>query len=519
MGNQTINNIETGPTLRQKLNDMFTELYARLRGSGAVDWGSETTNPSAAAIEARINAKAPAFAINTADAAPINANIDKIARLTHGNLAAKIIPHMGLSNNYFILDRYGNPNLMVFIPAFNWTAGQQFSAQGRPVEAPQSGGGTSYVLNGACSGTDGFYSSCLIVDRTAGHNNEVRKITDYVGGSKTATIDQAFTAAPTSYEVIALHPAFLTADAAGNIIKLKGFYVAKTKASVISNTGVIQNFESGRSGGAWGTGDQWRASSICAHSRMGLAPQVNHDYDASKAACDGMNNPGDSITTTGKFFMMSQAQRAAITIWTRYQVITLSKPWPRGNNLFGQDCDDKTVVFSPAGADGFTLGQSGTFRSLGGSGGSKTSHNLDPSGVFDLNGNCWEWQDGMKMVNNIYNLIPFGKAAGQPKYAGNNQDVGEADWINTGVAAPGTQPFANINMTQDYLKSLTLAPVNVGGDYNSDYFWIDPNGERVPICGGNWGASSNAGLYALSLYSPRSFVDYYVSWRPAFVIS
>ena len=49
------------------------------------------------------------------------------------------------------------------------------------------------------------------------------------------------------------------------------------------------------------------------------------------------------------------------------------------------------------------------------------------------------------------------------------------------------------------LKNLGLFP----GEPKA-YFYVDTNGERLPLCGGCWGSTSSAGVFHVNLYNPRA---------------
>ena len=66
-------------------------------------------------------------------------------------------------------------------------------------------------------------------------------------------------------------------------------------------------------------------------------------------------------------------------------------------------------------------------------------------------------------------------------------------------------------------KMLLLYPDEPNGDYAGDYHWFNPVGERLPLCGGNWGDGAHAGVFYLHLNNPRSHAGWTVGFRSAFV--
>jgi hypothetical protein len=65
-------------------------------------------------------------------------------------------------------------------------------------------------------------------------------------------------------------------------------------------------------------------------------------------------------------------------------------------------------------------------------------------------------------------------------------------------------------------KALLFYPDEPSGDYGGDYHYMNPSGERLPICGGNWGSGAYAGVFSVSLTSPRSYAYGSIGFRSAF---
>lgn len=443
----------------------------------------------------------------------------------------KIVAHPFLSNNYLIRDRWGNYNAMVYIPQFNWTPTLEFSAVGRASETFGANlDQDSVIINASASAVNDAYKDCYIV-----YNNEWRLIKSYIGATKKAVID-SFSVRPTvanSYVIHAVHPAFIV----DNTI-IKGFYIGKYEASIVSNVGAIQTFTTFYGGASWDTPAEWVTANKGAHSRANVEPQVSIDYDAAKAACEALNADADNIATTGKFYLQSNAMWAAVAIWVRQQAVTLSLGWVRGNNLYGTDVDDRTVMFA-YNSDAPLVGVSGNSRALAGSGGVKTSHNKEESGIYDMNGNVYEWVSGYKVVDG--KIFVAGNSNTGAKGEGNSIEATEANYYDTGIyynwdGAASTFTFSSANRGTDMgasykfqgfnltnanatgtLKRLAIAPNTQGGDYGSDYYYTRNYGERVPIRGGGWNYGTYAGVFFLWGLDGRAYVSNSVGFRLAFV--
>ena len=242
-------------------------------------------------------------------------------------------------------------------------------------------------------------------------------------------------------------------------------------------------------------------------------PWVSIDFDAARAACLAKNagsgtimvgaNENSLTEIEGKYHLISTWDWAAIAFWVRKMI----GAEPVGN------------VSSSAAV--------GT-----GSGGVTYAHNRKDNGIFDLVGNVWEWNDGLKQDSN-------GKIR---LLSDNNVDKmnseGEADWlecgngystfVDSGIASGSggstgwMDTFRNVgnDSTAEKRKLLTAALVRPHEDTSkfamSGYVWYN-TGERMPLRGGNWGDGANAGLGALSLYNGRSYSNTPFGFRFAFL--
>ena len=67
------------------------------------------------------------------------------------------------------------------------------------------------------------------------------------------------------------------------------------------------------------------------------------------------------------------------------------------------------------------------------------------------------------------------------------------------------------------LYGIGVYPKEPNGDYGGDDVWAINKGERIPIRGGSWYDTSNAGVFKLSLSNVRSVAYGNVGRRSAFV--
>lgn len=240
-------------------------------------------------------------------------------------------------------------------------------------------------------------------------------------------------------------------------------------------------------------------------------PTISVNWDQTEAAC---KNKGRG------WHQISRAEWAAIALWSNKNGTV-----PRGNNNYGKDISAAYEHGVEASQDSGRTG-----HVLTGSGPATWSHDHTPDGIYDLNGNVWEWNSGMKIIGGkIY-------IAGEDGTAMNNFDIsdtngGTTGFIDTGnyysaekvqtaaatansdcgfsslAAASGVTPHAA-------LKSLGLLPsTDVTTD---DRFWANFDGERLPLAGAHWAAQLFAGVFYLYLANLRSDANWNIGGRVAY---
>ena len=252
-------------------------------------------------------------------------------------------------------------------------------------------------------------------------------------------------------------------------------------------------------------------------------PTVYINFDNAKAAC----------TAKGAgWHLMTNWEWAAVALWCLKNEFQ-----PRGNTNYGRSHEARYETGSRV--DNAAPGTaSGTGRTLTGSGPASWRHNNTFSGISDLVGNIWEWQDGLKVIDGMI-YMP----------TDNNYNLAEASWPSAGIGIDNVSsvPVFTTNVTNktdasiskawkdltkkegdtfedSVLKMLMQAaiiPITIGGgSYTTapkGRFYSNAFGERIAHRGGGRDYGAYTGLFALDLRTLRSNVRSYIGFRPAFI--
>ena len=306
------------------------------------------------------------------------------------------------------------------------------------------------------------------------------------------------------------HPAFIV-----NGVEIPGFYYSKYQNVVKTVDGVSM-----------------------AYSLYGKDPAVNINFDNARARCEAK----------GKGYHLStMAEWAAIALWCKKNGFM-----PYGNNNYGKDTSETDYVAIPTSKDTTDPNKNG--RVATGTGPLTWSHDETNSGIWDLNGNVYEWQGGYRTVYGEVQILANNDASDSDNQQNSTSQLWKAINATTGnLVEPGITgtvkldyvsnkwtyctsimdskdsnrycPFHNITFTadikqpaQDLLRALAMLPVDGDTNYGDDYFYAN-NGapERLTFRGGHWYNGTGAGVFCVRGNLSRSTADQYIGFRSAYI--
>lgn len=277
-----------------------------------------------------------------------------------------------------------------------------------------------------------------------------------------------------------------------------------------------------------------------AYSLPAQDPKHTVTFDQSRTYCE---NKGDG------WHLMTRAEWALLALWCKKNGFM-----PKGNNNYGKDASESNYKAIPTAYDGGKIARVAT-----GTGPLSWSHDNSPAGIWDLNGNVYEWVGGLRTVYGEIQVLANNNAAD----SAHSQSAASAEWMaidaTTGqfIAPNGTGTTAN-SIKADYISSkwtystnitnqvdnyqscafgsatcdatisdaaklvlygLALLPYESDASaYGGDHMYLNNgNAERSFLCGGFWGSGSGAGVFYLRGYGGRSNAGTNLGFRSAFV--
>lgn len=280
------------------------------------------------------------------------------------------------------------------------------------------------------------------------------------------------------------------------------------------------------------------------YSLPGVDPTTSITLDTFETYCRNKGNGHHCITAAEWAFLALCAKKDG--------------KQPKGNNSYGKDVSETAYIAIPTTKD--TDGRTG--RVATGTGPLTWSDTGDIDGIWDLNGNIWEWVSGIRLVKGELQVIPYnnaaapevdtsatstewrainaaatsyddlfitpdgtGTTAGSIKldYVSNHwqwqsdaitsqSDTGRSSVFSATTFGTGISDFCKM-----YLRAMALAPEDGDTDYGSGYFWANNmSDERNALRGGSWTEYAYAGVFAMSSTIPHSYLATNIGSRSAY---
>lgn len=247
-------------------------------------------------------------------------------------------------------------------------------------------------------------------------------------------------------------------------------------------------------------------------------PAVNVNHDEAIRLCES-KGPGWHLLTNDEWAALAHQSRKNGTL-------------PRGNT----DCGKSHSHPEETGTT--YKDNSGSSKTLTGSGPVTWNHDHTAEGVADMCGNIWEHVGGIRFLNGQVQVIPDNGAA-----AGADQSKDSKEWtplytadgdtiyydvedgrIGLRPVEPDSKDYDGVEFKEligsaidvpEKLIELGLYPAP--GYEGTDYFWLDTDGERIVIRGGYWPDGALAGVFSFDGGNSRAIVGWGVGFRSALV--
>lgn len=247
-------------------------------------------------------------------------------------------------------------------------------------------------------------------------------------------------------------------------------------------------------------------------------PAVNINHDEAIRLCES-KGPGWHLITNDEWAAVANQSRRDGTL-------------PRGNTNCGKSHSHPEETGTTYKDD------SGSSKTLTGSGPVTWNHDHTAEGVADMCGNIWEHVGGIRFVDGQVQVIPDNGAA-----AGADQSKDSKEWtplytadgdtiyynvedgeIKLQPVAPDGKDYDGVEFKEldgsalDIPEQLIELGLYPSPEYEgTDYFWLDTDGERIVFRGGFWLDGASAGVFYFAGAYSRALVSTDVGFRSALI--
>lgn len=280
-----------------------------------------------------------------------------------------------------------------------------------------------------------------------------------------------------------------------------------------------------------------------AYSLPARDPRASINFDQAIAACSAKG---------AGWHLMTKPEWALLAWWCKK-----NNTMPYGNNNYGKDTRESVYSAIPSTArDSSNRVQ----RVATGTGPLMWSHDRSPAGIWDLNGNVWEWTGGVRMVYGEIQILANNNAADSSKSQAASSSLWMAIRASDGaLITPNGSGTTSGSVKLDYVSNhvqysttitsksdsgrgcawnavtcdstisdaarLVLASVGLCRydlsvtAFDDDYFYFN-NGaaERCWFCGGHWNNGGSAGVFCSYGSNARSASLGSVGFRSAYYV-
>lgn len=249
-------------------------------------------------------------------------------------------------------------------------------------------------------------------------------------------------------------------------------------------------------------------------------PHHSVTFDQAKEFCEAKG---------AGWHLMSNAEWAAIVLWCKKHDCM---PYGNNNGSYG-DYYKTSEKGAPMGEYDEDMLEYRLYTATG-SGPKSWFHNNDFSGIADLNGNASEWVSGVRVNSGELQVIENNNSAmGVDESAESSlwKAISQAgEYVSPGTSGAikyGSEGIITVRMFKEataadgvtipaLVKALALFPNDAADSYRNDGYHVSTSGECLCFRGGNYGSSSESGVFYFNLTS-RLTPSGCTGFRSAFV--